>query len=115
MAIDRSCALCTERRACEFHAAGNVQELGNAVVAAIRKKGAIALARFLTSAIAALEHNVSPQILDAIGDLEMEELQTYVQKKLASKAEMSPKDLRELAGCFIALAMLADEPEDEDE
>jgi hypothetical protein len=115
MAIDEACALCSPRRACEFHAAGSVQELGRAVVAGIRKKGAMALARFVTSAIAGIERGISPEILDAIGDLEVTELESYVQRKLSAKAEMSPNDLRELAGCFIALAILADDEEEEED
>lgn len=113
LGVDNACALCSPRRACEFHAANDVEELLGAVIAATKKKGAIALARFITSAIAGLEKRIPPEILDTIDDLDMGDLQKYVQRKLSSKAEMSPSDLRELAGCFIALAILADEDEDE--
>jgi len=115
MAIDTGCALCSPRRPCEFHAATDVRSLGKAVLRSLKKKGAIALARFLTSAIAGIERGLPPQVLDTIGDLEVEELEQYVQAKLASKRTQSSRDLRELAGCFIALAMLADADDAEDD
>lgn len=115
MAIDTVCALCSRDRACEFHGAGSLEELGRAVVRAIKKKGGIALARFITSAFATLERSIPTTIIDAIDDLEVDELATYIQRKLEAGGEMSPKQLREMAGCFLALAILADDDDDGDD
>lgn len=118
MPLDSYCALCARANApCEFHAAGDVKGLVTAVSRALKRKGGIALARFITSAIAGLEARIPPEILDAIGELDVKELEAHVQKRMqiAAQEEMSPDDLRELAGCFIALALLADDDESDDE
>jgi hypothetical protein len=118
MSLDTHCALCSRRgTACEFHAAGDVPGLVKAVLRALKKKGGIALARFITSAIAGLEAGIPDGILDELTDLDVRELETHVQERMAIAAqkEMTPNELRELAGCFIALAILADEDDGDDD